>query len=58
MIDKVFVPLGGACPNCENPKIDVPEHYDENTVITCTVCGYSATHKKFFSAASKPRATE
>jgi len=51
----------GGCLHCGNPKIDVPESYQEDTIILCRECGYFAACEEFFGRretdAAEPRAS-
>jgi predicted nucleic-acid-binding Zn-ribbon protein len=53
MAENMVVPVTGGCPKCGNPNIEVPVDYDDDTIITCTKCGYEAPWAKFFSLTSK-----
>jgi predicted nucleic-acid-binding Zn-ribbon protein len=50
MPEKIIVPVAGGCPKCGNPEIEVPESFDDETIIQCKRCGHSAPHAKFFDA--------
>jgi endogenous inhibitor of DNA gyrase (YacG/DUF329 family) len=54
MTGQVEVPVAGACPVCGNPDVDVPEDYDEGTIVSCPKCGHTAAWAKFFSEPTDP----
>jgi hypothetical protein len=48
MTDRIVGPVAGVCPICGDPNIEVPESYDDNTIIECAGCRYRAPHAEFF----------
>ena len=50
MSEKIVLPVGGGCPKCGNPEIQIPEEHTEETVVTCEKCGHKEPHLTFFKA--------
>jgi Zn ribbon nucleic-acid-binding protein len=49
MTDQRTFRVAGGCPKCGNPDIQVPEDFEDSTIIECGKCGYEAPHADFFA---------
>jgi DNA-directed RNA polymerase subunit RPC12/RpoP len=48
MTEKITVDVAGACPNCGNPALMVPEDYTDDSIVTCPKCDYKARRRDIF----------
>lgn len=44
----------GGCPQCGNPALIVPEHWQGDTIVTCPKCGYEARHEDMYPSDPSP----
>jgi hypothetical protein len=40
MEHRAELPINGGCPRCGSLNIEVPEDYNDDTIVTCPDCGF------------------